>query len=284
MPLPTKAKVLIIDDSLTVVKSLAKILRQAELEPIECTDATQAISLALQHLPDLILLDLVMPDTPGIRLLREIREQRDLAPRPVMVITAVTDEQNIIHALEEGADDYVSKPFTAPVLLARIHTHLRSWQLLQDLEDANRELRDARDREVSAERWKTAVEMAGAAAHTLNQPLTSIVCYADILLKKFAKDHEDYRAIECIAQESERMAMTLRKMAELTKLRTSEYVGSTTIIDLKRSFEKTNPGMKLSDLEALALQQETLQQESGEEPIMEAQSDDITKDDDDSDW
>lgn len=197
--------------------------------------------MAAQEKPDLILLDLVMPQISGIDLLKSIRAQEELLALPVVVITANKEEELLITALEAGADDYINKPFHEPVLLARLRTHLRSWQLLRELERANTHLRQAREQEVQTERLRTAVEMAGAAAHKLNQPLTSIVCYADILLKKLSPDDEDYKALKSICEESERMAMILRKMAELPKVRTSEYVGGTQIVDLDRSFEKTDP-------------------------------------------
>lgn len=236
-------KVLVIDDSITVVKSLAKILRQAGMLPIECIDGEQALTIALSQKPDLILLDLVMPRVSGLEVLKALRDHELLVALPIVVITANKEDEQIIEALETGADDYITKPFNEPVLLARLHTHLRSWQLLRELEEANQHLQQAREQEVKNERLRSAVEMAGAAAHKLNQPLTSIVCYADILLKKLTPDNEDYKALKSICEESERMAMILRKMSEIPKVRTEEYVGGTTIIDLDRSFEKTDPGI-----------------------------------------
>ncbi len=242
--LPKGKKILIIDDSLTVVKSLAKILRRAKLKPIECTDAEKALSLAKEKNPDLILLDLVMPKMDGLEILKQLRALARFHSVPVVMLTATKDEEKVIAALEAGADDYVTKPFQKAILLARISTHLRSWQLFVDLEKANRNLLAAQQQEVEAERWKAAVEMAGATAHKLNQPLTSIVCYADLLLKKFSAENEARRAIKRITLESDRMATILRKMAELTKIHTSQYVGDVTIIDLDRSFEKTDPGIR----------------------------------------
>jgi two-component system cell cycle response regulator len=244
-------KVLIIDDSITVVKSLSKILRRAGMVPIERLDGSEGFETALHQNPDLILLDLVLPGEDGLGILKKFRQTKQFSSVPIVMITSTREEESIVEALEAGADDYIYKPFHEPVLLARLRTHLRTWQLLQDLENAHAKLLQAREQEVHAERWRTAVEMAGATAHKLNQPLTSIVCYADMMLKKLDDSDEDFRAVKSISEESERMAMILRKMSELTKLRTSEYVGNTTIIDLDRSFEKTDPSISLADLERL---------------------------------
>ena len=232
-------KVLVIDDSLTVVKSLSKILKEVGILVIECSDGSEAVRLAIHQEPDLILLDLVMPKVGGIHVLKEMRSQRVLQNRPVIMITAKREEEHLVEALEAGADDYITKPFQEAVLLARIRTQLRNWQLLSDLNKANKFLLEAKDREVSAERWRTAVEMAGAAAHKLNQPLTSIVCYADMLLKKLDPKDDAFKPVKSIYEESERMTLTLRKMSAMTSVRSSEYVGDTTILEWEQSNESS---------------------------------------------
>src|SRR6185295_18964826 len=114
-----------------------KMLRHAGMVPIECTEGAKAVQLALKHQPDLILLDLVMPKVSGLEVLKTFRATAEFRLLPIVVITANRDEEQTINALEAGADDYITKPFQEPVLLARLRTHLRSWQLLSELEKAN---------------------------------------------------------------------------------------------------------------------------------------------------
>ena len=111
-------------------------------------------------------------------------------------------------------------------------------ELFEELEEANRQITEAQEKQVEAERMKTAIEMAGTAAHKLNQPLTSIVCYADLLLRRIPEQNESYRALKAIADESQRMTNILRKMADITRYKTSEYVDGTKILDLEKSTKK----------------------------------------------
>lgn len=232
-------RILIVDDSITVVKKLAKILRSYGFDALEMVDGTDLLNTIRAQKVELIILDLVMPAVSGLELIKQIRQNKELASLPVIVLSAMKEDQTLVDALEAGADDYVTKPFNPTILMARIRTQLRNRVLLSRLENVNTDLKQAREHEMEAERLKTAIEMAGATAHKLNQPLTSIVCYADMLLKKVEQESEDYRAIKSICDESARMTEILRKMAELTELRISNYVGDTTIVDIDSS---TSPG------------------------------------------
>lgn len=95
-------------------------------------------------------------------------------------------------------------------------------------------------------------ELAGAAAHELNQPLTSILGYAQLIQRQSEPDARHLRAIEVIIRESERMAGIVRKIGRITKFETKEYVGSTSILDLDKSAEATNPSLVLPDPDDLA--------------------------------
>jgi PAS domain S-box-containing protein len=92
-------------------------------------------------------------------------------------------------------------------------------------------------------------ELAGAAAHELNQPLTSILGYAQLIERQSEPDARHLRAVAVIIRESERMAGIVRKIGRITKFETKEYVGSTSILDLDKSAEATNPSLVLPDPE-----------------------------------
>ena len=88
-------QVLIVDDSLTVVKSLAKILRKAGMKPIEALSGSEAFKKTQKAPPDLILLDLVMPEISGIEVLKQLRDDINLRSVPVIVITARKEEEQV---------------------------------------------------------------------------------------------------------------------------------------------------------------------------------------------
>ena len=98
-------------------------------------------------------------------------------------------------------------------------------------------LATAQEKLAISEKQVVAIELAGAAAHELNQPLTSVMGYAQIMMRKMEPDSPHFRALETILNESERMAAIVRQLGSLTRYETKSYVGGAQIIDLNRSAE-----------------------------------------------
>ena len=115
-------KVLIVDDELAIRRLLRVGLESAEYKVIEAAAGREALSLAASHRPDLMVLDLGLPELSGFEVLERLREWSDL---PVLVLTVQDDEDDKVRALDLGADDYVTKPFGTSELLARIRMALR---------------------------------------------------------------------------------------------------------------------------------------------------------------
>lgn len=115
-------QVLVVEDEPDIRGILRTLLRTAGYRVIEADTAARAIIEARSHKPDLLLVDLGLPDADGLKIVRAIREW---SPMPVVVLSARTMEEQKIQALDAGADDYVTKPFSAPELLARVRAALR---------------------------------------------------------------------------------------------------------------------------------------------------------------
>jgi two-component system, OmpR family, KDP operon response regulator KdpE len=115
-------QVLVVEDEPDILGILRTLLRTAGYRVIEADTAARAIIEARSHKPDLLLVDLGLPDADGLKIVRAIREW---SPMPVVVLSARTMEEQKIQALDAGADDYVTKPFSAPELLARVRAALR---------------------------------------------------------------------------------------------------------------------------------------------------------------
>lgn len=119
------ASILIVDDEAAIREMVRMSL---ELEGYSCTeaeDASVAHGLIVDNQPDLVLLDWMMPGVSGVELLRRLKRDSATSTVPVIMLTAKTDEDNKIHGLEAGADDYVTKPFSPRELIARIKALLR---------------------------------------------------------------------------------------------------------------------------------------------------------------
>ncbi len=115
-------KILIVDDEKNIVDIIKFNLAKEGYQTIEAYDGEQAITMALEQNPDLILLDIMLPKIDGFEVCRKLRESLTV---PILMLTAKEEEVDKVLGLKLGADDYITKPFSTRVLLARIEAHLR---------------------------------------------------------------------------------------------------------------------------------------------------------------
>ena len=121
----TKSKVLIVDDEAAIRDMVGVTLDLAGFDSISATNTHEAQVLILDERPDLVLLDWMLPGGSGIELARHLRENEFAINIPIIMLTAKTSEDNKVQGLNEGVDDYVTKPFSPRELIARIKTVLR---------------------------------------------------------------------------------------------------------------------------------------------------------------
>ncbi len=134
---------------------------------------------------------------------------------------------------------------TTPVGSVGIFTDLREQMRMEQ------KLAQAQEQIIAQERKAIIAELAGAAAHELNQPLTSVMGYAELLKRKLAHDPSAISAAEIIFNEAERMAEIVRKIGKITKYETKSYVGRARILDLDKATE-TEPGGTVPPRESTA--------------------------------
>ncbi len=120
-----KAKILLVEDEVAIREMLRYTLAREDFEVIEAGDASEGERLIREQRPDLVLLDWMLPGLSGVELARRIRRAERTRQLPIIMLTARSEEENRIQGLEEGADDYVTKPFSPRELLARIRALLR---------------------------------------------------------------------------------------------------------------------------------------------------------------
>ena len=118
----SKVKIMIIEDEEAISNFISTTLKANTYAPLVARTAREALSMIPSHCPDLVLLDLGLPDMDGIEILKKLREWSSV---PVIVVSARGNESDKVEALDLGADDYISKPFGTSELLARIRTALR---------------------------------------------------------------------------------------------------------------------------------------------------------------
>jgi two-component system, OmpR family, KDP operon response regulator KdpE len=117
-----RERILTCDDDPQITRALATILRDAGYEVLNAATAEEALDRAALDRPHLAIIDLLLPDEHGLELCRRLREWSEI---PILVLSAISDEQTKIEALDQGADDYLTKPFGAGELVARVRAALR---------------------------------------------------------------------------------------------------------------------------------------------------------------
>lgn len=118
-------KILIVDDESSIRDMLRMALETHDFQVAEAPNAKLAQDKVAANKPDLILLDWMMPGTSGVELIRRLRSNEESKKIPIIMLTAKDSEDNSIQALDTGADDYITKPFSPKALIARVNAVLR---------------------------------------------------------------------------------------------------------------------------------------------------------------
>ncbi|MGD9907423.1 SpoIIE-like protein with response regulator receiver domain protein [Mesotoga sp. HF07.pep.5.2.highcov] len=127
------SRILVVDDDLSVRVLLKSILSRDNHDVVESADGRSAFSSLAVQKPDIVLLDLMLPDYNGLDILAQLKESEELEPIPVIVLTGSSDRESKLTALSSGAVDFISKPFLPEEVLLRVNTHLKLHDLIRSL-------------------------------------------------------------------------------------------------------------------------------------------------------
>jgi diguanylate cyclase (GGDEF)-like protein len=161
------SKVLVIDDDPLSAGLVDGCLRTAGYLSITCSDAGRALDVVNNELPDLIILDVVMPGLDGFELCRRIREHPALQFTPIIFVTRKGDVEQRVRGLEVGGNDYLGKPFEPQELIARVRSHLQRLSALREVA-----IRDGLTRCYNHKYFKTRVAQEIARSKRYKAPLT----------------------------------------------------------------------------------------------------------------
>lgn len=170
-------KALVADDEPDMLRFLKSQLAQ-HYEVLEAVDGQQAIEKAAQFLPDIILLDMMMPEKDGLQACRELRERTSTQSIPIIMLTARADEETKLAALGAGASDFLPKPFSTTELHVRIKNLVESHQYQsklskqnQALESTIEQLKETESQLVQTEKLASLGRMSAGIIHEINNPL-----------------------------------------------------------------------------------------------------------------
>ena len=202
-----KSRILVVDDISKNLQVVGTMLRNEGYHVMPATSGAQALERVKAQPPDLILLDLMMPDMDGLEVCRRLKADPLTRQIPVMFLTASNEMEHLVKGFVQGAVDYVTKPFNAPELLARVRTHL-------ELQHARRRLREMNDEKN---------EFMGIVAHDLRSPLGTIKGFAEVLLEdsQMARvELEDFT--RRILDTAQRMAEMVQNLLDANRIERGE--------------------------------------------------------------
>jgi len=133
--------ILVVDDTPIQLKIIISIMQSHGLSVSVANNGQEALNMVEERRPDLVLLDIVMPDMDGFEVCYTLKRDPKYASIPVLFLTAQADDENIMTAFQSGAADYVTKPVNPPELLARVHTHLELSNTIEELRGALEEVK-----------------------------------------------------------------------------------------------------------------------------------------------
>lgn len=177
------ATILAVDDNPTNLEVLSDYLTEFGLTVLLKQDGEKALELIQRKLPDLILLDILMPGLDGFETCQRLKQNPETRDIPVIFMSALTDTVDKIKGFELGAVDYITKPFQYEEVLARVKAHLTIQRLQQDLQRKNQELQTLLDYERKILE-DVRLNVSLALPHELRTPLSTIIGFAQLLINR----------------------------------------------------------------------------------------------------
>ncbi len=220
--------VVLADDSEDALALVQLALRSDFLSFRTYPNGQKAIEGCMERLPDLAILDVLMPEKNGLEVCEWIKTHSGNTFTPVMLLTCQADLFDKVHGLNCGADEYTTKPFSVPELEARVRALLRIKELADKLQETKNLLAEK-------EKQLVTMQVAGAAAHELGQPLTAMLLHCNLLSKLDKANPEYERAIHAIEEHCLRMRTILNQLNNVKEYKITQYADNLEILDLQRT-------------------------------------------------
>jgi len=212
-----KPRILAVDDVMQNLQVVGTMLRNEGYDVMPATSGVQALERVRVRTPDLILLDLMMPEMDGLEVCQRLKADPATCQIPIIFLTASNEMEHLVKGFEAGAVDYVTKPFNGAELLARVRTHL-------ELKLARERLREMNDEKN---------EFMGIVAHDLRNPLGAIQGYAEMILDEHEMNREEIDScVSRIHETARRMGDMVRNLLDANRIERGDLEVRLTAVDL----------------------------------------------------
>ncbi len=212
----TTPTILIIDDEPIARESLEALLGVEGYRLVFAADGQDGLAKAAAAAPDLILLDIMMPDMDGYEVCQHLKANAQTRAIPIIMLTALSDKNSLVRGLDTGADEFLSKPVTGLELRARVRSMLR----IKKQHDELQYLLQMRE------------QFANMVVHDMRTPLQVIMSYADLLLTETELPEEPREWVEAINHNADRLSKLLNEMLITAKMEKGQFVLNRAVVDV----------------------------------------------------
>lgn len=224
------AAILIVDDNPANCDLLSKRLSRQGYRCTQALGGKQALQVIEQDAPDIMLLDMMMPEMDGLEVLRSLRRRHDSISLPVLMVTARNQGEDVVSAFAAGANDYIEKPVDFPVLLARLQHHLAHKRLDDEVKTSRARLEEQNRKLEVGNQYKD--NFLSSMSHELRTPLNAVLGFSEVLLDEMLGPLNDKQKQYCreIYNSGSYLLLIINDLLDLSKIEAGKLE-----LDLQRS-------------------------------------------------
>jgi two-component system, sensor histidine kinase and response regulator len=226
-----QGRVMVVDDTPINLSLMEEMLTTAGYVVAAFPDGARALRAANVEPPDLILLDVMMPEMDGFQVCKQLKQEPRLSDIPVLFISALDDVSSKVKAFAAGGVDYVTKPFQPEEVLARVRTQLILRRQQERIEAQHREIQESYTALQKLETQRD--QLVHMMVHDMRSPLTAMLLHAEYLHTTLADQEENHESIEAIITSSRRLRDMITILLDISRMESHEMPLSLEECDLR---------------------------------------------------